>query len=333
MASSSSSSVLSASPLPSSSLPLPLPPVSLGRRWLNWLRASIDADYYPSGATSVREQAPAFEWGRLLPFVFLHVGCLGVLWVGFSPAAFWVAFALYWVRMFAITGFYHRYFSHRTFETNRFWQAIFAVWGGMSMQKGALWWAANHRHHHRHSDDTTDLHSPLQRGFWWSHLGWLTSSNVMPTDYKHIKDFARYPELVWLNRFDWVPPLGLMVALWALGLLLPGTNPIQLLVWGFFVSTTVLFHGTSCINSLAHVWGTRRYATKDTSRNNFWLACITLGEGWHNNHHRFPGTVRQGFFWWEIDVTYYVLRAMEWLGVVRNLRSIPPQAYAQASTK
>ncbi|HET9066588.1 MAG TPA: acyl-CoA desaturase [Gemmatimonadales bacterium] len=246
----------------------------------------------------------------------MHLACLGVFWVGWNTAAILTAIALYLVRMFAITGFYHRYFSHRSFTMSRPVQFGFAMLGASSAQRGPLWWAAHHRKHHRHADTEHDVHSPRQHGFWWSHMGWITSAANFPTDMKEVSDLARFPELRWLNRYDVVVPALLALALFLLG-------GWTLLVWGFFVSTVVLFHGTCLINSLAHQLGSRRYDTDDDSRNSLLLALITLGEGWHNNHHRYPGAARQGFFWWEIDLTYYGLKALEALGVIRDLRPVP----------
>ncbi|MDJ0837077.1 MAG: acyl-CoA desaturase [Acidobacteriota bacterium] len=259
----------------------------------------------------------------------MHVVCLGVLLVGWSPFAVGLAIFLYVARMFAITGFYHRYFSHRSFKSSRVFQFIMAVWGGTSVQRGALWWAAHHRHHHRHSDEETDVHSPTRHGFWWSHMVWFTSTKHFTTAYNKIKDFARYPELRFLNRYDLLVPILFALAIYIGGELLAvhapglGTDGPQLLIWGFFVSTVVLFHATFTINSLAHVYGKRRYNTKDGSRNNWLLALITLGEGWHNNHHRYPGSVRQGFFWWEIDLTWYGLKLLSLFGLVWDLRPVP----------
>ena len=203
------------------------------------------------------------------------------------------------------------------------------------MQRGALWWAYTHRHHHKHSDEPEDKHSPVQDGFWWSHIGWITSQRNFPTDYSKVRDLAKYPELVFLNRFDVVVPIlyalsmyGLGEGLGALGI---GTDGWQMLVWGFFISTTALFHGTACINSMAHVWGKRRFATEDDSRNSWLLTLITLGEGWHNNHHRYPTTVRQGFYWWEFDPTYYFLRALSWTGLIWDLKPVPASVYEEAA--
>jgi len=269
------------------------------------------------------------DWLRVLPFVFLHLMCLTVIWVGWSWTAVAVAFVLYVVRMFAITGFYHRYFSHKTFATNRFWQFLFAVMGNLSVQRGPLWWASHHRHHHRFADKIEDAHSPTQHGFWWSHIGWLTSRKNFPTKMKYVRDWARYPELVWINRFDTVIPLLLAVVLFIAGVILAKvapnlkTNGMQLLIWGFFISTVVHFHTTVTINSLAHMIGRRRYATPDTSCNNFLLSIVTLGEGWHNNHHHYPISARQGFYWWEIDMTYWGLVLLSWLGIIQDLRPLP----------
>jgi stearoyl-CoA desaturase (Delta-9 desaturase) len=256
------------------------------------------------------------EWLRVLPFIGMHLMCLGVIWVGVSTSAVLVAAALYVARLAAITGFYHRYFSHRTFKTSRVVQFMFALLGTMAVQRGPLWWAAHHRHHHAHADDEHDSHSPLQHGFWWSHVGWFMNRSNFATRSELIPDLLRYPELRLLDRFDIVPPIALATVLFVLG-------DAQLLIWGFFISTVVLHHATFTVNSLAHRFGRRRYATSDDSRNNWLLAVLTFGEGWHNNHHHFPGSVRQGFYWWEIDVTYYLLRAMAALGLVWDLKAVP----------
>jgi len=290
------------------------------------LRRWFDADSGEPDAAS-----DAIDWLRIVPFVAMHLACLGVLWVGYSTTALVVAAALYAARMFAITGFYHRYFSHKAFRTSRPIQFAFAVIGAASVQRGPLWWAAHHRNHHRHSDTKSDIHSPLNRGFWWSHVGWFLSRRGFATDQQRIPDLLRFPELRWLDRFDLLVPLLLAIALYALGSVLAstvpqlGTSGPQLLVWGFFVSTVVLFHATVSINSLAHRWGSRRFATRDNSRNNALLALLTFGEGWHNNHHHFPGSARQGFRWWEIDLTYYGLCVLAAIGLVWDLKPSPAQ--------
>jgi stearoyl-CoA desaturase (delta-9 desaturase) len=234
--------------------------------------------------------------------------------------------------MFAITGFYHRYFSHRTFKTSRAVQLFFALLGSMSVQRGPLWWAAHHRWHHANSDTELDVHSPNARDFVWSHLGWIASTKNMVTDYQRVTDFAEFPELRFVNRFDWMMPAVLLIALYATGEWLRlshpnlGTSGPQLVVWGFFISTTLLLNATACINSLAHMFGSRRYNTPDGSRNNPLLALVTFGEGWHNNHHKYSHCARQGFAWWEIDLTYYGLRLLEFFGLVWDLKPVPKNA-------
>src|SRR5512135_3536419 len=248
---------------------------------LSW----FDASATPNADDATRDRV---DWARILPFVGMHAACLAVIWVGVSAFAVGVAVAMYVVRMFAITGFYHRYFSHRTFKTSRVAQFIFAVLGASAVQRGPIWWAAHHRHHHAHSDQPEDVHSPVQRGFLWSHMGWFLSRRHFTPDLTRVRDLQRFPELRLLDRFDILVPVALAVALFFLGMALEtwapslGTTRWQMLVWGFFVSTVVCYHATYTINSLSHVFGRRRYETPDDSRNNFLLALLTLGEGWHN---------------------------------------------------
>ena len=295
--------------------------------WRRALRAAVL--WFDTSAAPVEGEDPdRIDWLRVVPFIALHLACLAVFWVGFSWFALGVAAALYAVRMFAITGFYHRYFSHKAFRTSRPVQFVFAVLGAASVQRGPLWWAAHHRHHHRFADTEHDIHSP-RHGFFRSHMGWFLTRRGFATNLDAIKDFARFPELRLLDRFDILVPVLLAGSLYALGAWLEGAHPQlgtsgpQLLVWGFFVSTIVLFHVTVTINSLAHRWGTRRFATRDDSRNNALLALLTFGEGWHNNHHHFPGSARQGFAWWELDITYLVLRTMALFGLVSDLKPVP----------
>lgn len=256
-----------------------------------------------------------YELKEAIPFIAIHLAVFGALWSGVTLGAAIACAALYFVRMFAVTAGYHRYFSHRTFRTSRPFQFILAVLAQTSAQKGVLWWAAHHRRHHKHSDELQDPHSPVQRGFWYAHVGWIFD-HTGETDERMVRDLLRYPELRWLNRYYLVPPT-------VLALLLLATLGWSGFFVGFMLSTVLLWHGTFVINSLAHVIGRRRFATKDESRNSLILALITLGEGWHNNHHRYPGSTRQGFRWWEIDVTYYVLRALQALRIVWDLREPP----------
>jgi stearoyl-CoA desaturase (delta-9 desaturase) len=294
--------------------------------------------WFDAAAPAVPEATDAdrIDWLRALPFALLHVACLGALWTGVSTVAWVTALVLYAVRMFALTGFYHRYFSHRTFRTSRAVQFAFALIGASCVQRGPLWWAAHHREHHRHADTAADPHSPAVHGFLRSHMGWFLTPRAFRTELERVPDLAGYPELRWLDRYDTLVPVLLAVALYGVGAWLqhvaPGlhTSGMQMLVWGFFISTVVLFHATVTINSLAHRFGSRRFATRDDSRNNPWLALLTFGEGWHNNHHFFPGSARQGFRWWEFDLTWYGLRLMAELGLVRDLKPVPGWVLARA---
>ena len=269
-------------------------------------------------------------------FIGIHLACILVIWVGFSWTALAVCVFLYFLRMFAVTAGYHRYFAHRTYKTSRPFQFLIGPVGATALQNGPLWWAAHHRHHHRHSDTEDDVHSPVTGSFFWSHMGWILSKKFSTYDPKLVHDLEKFPEVRWLQRNYIAAAVGLGVLLFIAGLLceayIPqlGTTGPQMLVWGFFVSTTILYHGTFTINSLAHKFGSRRFNTTDDSRNNFFLALITLGEGWHNNHHRFLSSERQGFYWWEIDISHYILTAFSWLGIVWDIKTPPEAIYAEA---
>ncbi len=257
------------------------------------------------------------RWIENIPFWLVHgVAVAGAIMVGWGWAAFAWLIGGYAVRMFAITAGYHRYFAHRTFKTSRVFQFLLAVVAMSSAQRGPLWWATHHRHHHKFSDQPEDVHSPRQRGFWYSHAGWLLGSRHSATDEGRVKDFAKYPELRWLNNHD------MLIAV-AWGFVLAGIGGSTALVWGHFVPLVITWHVTFTINSLAHVWGKRRYATSDDSRNNAFLALLTFGEGWHNNHHHYQRSARQGFYWWELDITYYVLKLLEVCRVVRGVEGVP----------
>ena len=269
------------------------------------------------------------DWSRIIPFIVLHLSIFAVFWVGWSPIALGLAIFFYALRMFGITAFYHRYFSHKTFETSRATQFIFAIIGASATQRGPLWWASNHRHHHVHSDKPSDIHSPKQTGFLWSHMGWFLSKKNFKTNFERIQDFAKFPELIWLDRFDVVVPFLFALLTFSLGYFLNlffpslGTSGWQMFIWAYVISTIFVFHGTFVINSLAHVIGKRRFKTRDESKNSFILALITFGEGWHNNHHKFPGSARQGLHWWEIDLSYYGLLILEKLGIIWDMNKGP----------
>jgi len=287
------------------------------------MMAAGAARWSPCGVMSTDTQtlttrnSESIDWLHSIPFLLAHAGALvGVVLVGVSWQLVALAAASYFVRMWAITTGYHRYFSHRSFKTSRAFQFFLALVGTLAAQKGPLWWAAHHRDHHRHSDQEDDIHSPKQKGFIWSHVGWILSRKHNETKTHKIKDMARYPELRWLDRYPLVPPLAAAALLWIF------FGP-AVFVWAGLVATVALWHGTFTINSLCHVYGRRRFETTDTSKNSLILALITLGEGWHNNHHYYPGSTRQGFYWWEIDISYYSLVMLSWLGIVWDLNKVP----------
>ncbi|MBN8919575.1 MAG: fatty acid desaturase [Rhizobiales bacterium] len=253
-----------------------------------------------------------------IPFVLVHLACFGAIWSGVTWPSLAICIGLYWLRIFGIGAGYHRYFSHRSYSTSRAFQFVLAVLAQSTTQKSVLWWAAKHRHHHLHSDTEHDVHSPRHKGFLYSHVGWIFARRHDTADLVKVADFTRYPELMWLHRFEQAPGIVLAVLCFAVAGW-PG------LFVGFFWSTVLVYHATFCINSLAHVRGRKRYVTGDDSRNNWVLAVFTMGEGWHNNHHAYQSSVRQGFRWWEIDPTYYILRALSWTGLVWDLKSPPEQ--------
>lgn len=279
----------------------------------------------------IRRRSPV-RFNKTIEMILIHLVPLLAFFTGVTTFDWVVAVVLYFTRMFFITGFYHRYFSHRTFKTSRWFQFVMAFLAETSMQKGVLWWGAHHRVHHRTSDKPEDPHSMKQYGFWYSHIGWILGPDYKDTDYEGISDFSKYKELVWLNKYYVVPPLILMAILMVLGGIVNGggvldafsvPGGLSTLFIGYFLSTVVLYHGTFSINSLMHKLGRKRYESGDESRNSVILALVTLGEGWHNNHHYYESSTRQGFFWWEIDITYYLLKLMSWVGLVWDIREVP----------
>jgi stearoyl-CoA desaturase (Delta-9 desaturase) len=275
-----------------------------------------DVDFERVDAERIDAEHDDIIYPAALPFVLVHLVCIAAIWTGITWFDVAIGIGLYWLRIFAIGAGYHRYFSHRAYSTGRVFQFILAVLAQSTAQKSVLWWAAKHRHHHLHSDTARDVHSPRRKGFFYSHVGWIFARRHGKTDLVKVADFARYPELMWLHRLELVPAIGLGVLCFLIG----GWST---LVVGFFWSTVVVYHATFCINSLAHVHGRKRYVTGDDSRNNWLLAFFTMGEGWHNNHHAYQSSVRQGFRWWEYDPTFYILKVLSWLRVVSDLKSPP----------
>jgi stearoyl-CoA desaturase (delta-9 desaturase) len=283
----------------------------------------------PNIGTLVDERpiaSPLPIWLRSLPFFALHLACVAVFFTGVGTLSLVLCGMCYFARMFGITAGYHRYFSHRSFKTSRIFQFLLAWLGCSALQKGPLWWAAHHRHHHRYSDTPEDPHSPLAKSIWWSHVGWILARDHEFTHWSTIRDWLRFPELRWLNRYHWVPGMVLAVLCYLIG----GWSG---LVWGFFVSTVLLYHGTFTVNSLCHLFGRRRFATTDASRNNVFVAMITLGEGWHNNHHHYQSSANQGFFWWEIDISYYILKVFGFCGLIWGIRKPPKKVLADTIKK
>ena len=257
---------------------------------------------------------------RLSAFAASHLVALAAIWTGITPASLLLCAGVFSFQILAVTIGYHRYFSHRAFRTSRAMQLVLAVCAQTSLQKGVLWWAGHHRYHHRHSDQHDDLHSP-RHGVWWAYAGWIFDDSTVQPRLEEVRDLVKFPELRFLDRFEYTP--GILLALPCFAIAgLPGV------VVGFAWGTVLSHHATFANNCFAHIFGTRAYDTDDDSRNNWFLAVITFGEGWHNNHHRYPGAARHGFRWWQIDLTYYVLRVLEKLGLIWDLRQPPATARA-----
>jgi stearoyl-CoA desaturase (delta-9 desaturase) len=272
-------------------------------------------------------------------FLGMHLLAVAALFTGFSWVALAAAAITFWVRLFGITGGYHRYFSHRSYRTSRWFQFLLAWIAAGAGQNGPLWWVSHHRHHHRHADTEEDVHPPGLRGFWWAHAGWIMSRQYSWYDLTVVRDLWKFPELRFLDRNHMLAPLSLGLALFGLGAWLQatwpslGTSGWQMVGWGLVVSTVLLYHTTFLVNSVAHLRGSRRFDTDDDSRNNWWVAILTFGEGWHNNHHRWSTSERQGFYWWEVDVTHYVLTVLSWFGLVWDLKKPPELVYLEAEQR
>jgi stearoyl-CoA desaturase (delta-9 desaturase) len=271
------------------------------------------------------------NWVKSIPFFALHVGCVSVFFTSIHLVDWIMCGTFFFIRMFGITGGYHRYFAHRSYKTSRPFQFVMAWLGCSALQKGPLWWAGHHRLHHRYSDTEDDVHSPITKTIWDAHVGWIISPDNDPTHWHVLKDWTKFTELLWLNNWHWVPGLLLGVMTFFISLMFGGAGWGGLAV-GWVLSTVLLYHCTFSINSVAHLVGSRRYETTDRSRNNFWLALITMGEGWHNNHHHYQNAARQGFFWWEIDGSYYVLKMLSWIGLVWDLKEPPKEVLEPTAT-
>ena len=264
-----------------------------------------------------------------LPFLSVHIGAIYALTISPSSFALFMVFLMYFIRMFGITAGFHRLFSHRSFKTNRAFQFFLAYAATCSAQMGPIWWAAHHRHHHKYTEQIEDPHTPTLKGFFWAHVGWIMSPVNSPTKEEYVGDLMKYPELKWLDKYHYFAPFSLVILLYGLGEFMAvnyaqyNTNGMELVLWGFFVSTVLLYHATFMVNSVCHVFGHRTYDTKDGSVNNFLVAILTLGEGWHNNHHAFPNSEKQGHKWYQIDISHYILWSLSKIGVVWKIRDVP----------
>ena len=293
--------------------------------------------------SKIIKHAAKDEDNRLLmassPIFIMHLLALGALFTGFSWAAVIALLITYVVRVFALTAGFHRYFSHRSFKTSRVFQFIMAWVGTSAAQLGPMWWAANHRHHHQHSDKPEDIHSPVIKDAFWAHIGWILCRAYGTIQHDRIKDLSKYPELRFIDRFHILPVASLIGVLYVIGAGLNvyypalGTSGMQMVMWGFFLSTILVYHVTFCVNSVTHIIGNKRFDNDDESRNSFWIALLTFGEGWHNNHHRWPLSARQGMYWWEFDLSYLLLRGLEKLGLVWDLKVYPEAIYAEAEQR
>jgi len=232
----------------------------------------------------------------------------------------------HFLRAIGLTLAFHRYFAHRAFKMNRVTQFVWAFIGTAAMQKGPLWWAGHHVNHHKYADREGDPHSPMVSGLYYAHIGWFlndTKHDRLETTNPVVRDFSKFPELRFLDTYFFVPPTLLALSLYL-------TGGFTWLVWGFCLPTVTLAHATFAINTVNHLFGSRRFETIDESRNNPVTAFFAVGEGWHNNHHRYQRAARNGFYWWEFDPTWYVIRAMQALGLAWDVQPVPERIYAEA---
>lgn len=264
-----------------------------------------------------------------LPFIVLH-SSLALIIVS-APSYALIVLCLFstYIRLFGITAGFHRYFSHKSFKTSKWFQCFLGMLGTSAAQHGPLWWAAHHRHHHRFSDTERDIHSPKKCGFFVAHMGWLFNRKHIAIQEQYVTDLLQHKELRLMERYYYLIVAGYALCVTGIGYVCHtvwptlGITAFDGFVWGFCVSTVLLYHLTFSINSLMHTIGHRVYNTTDNSRNSAILALLTLGEGWHNNHHRYPHAERQGFVWWQIDITHSVLSMLNALGIIWDLKPVP----------
>ncbi len=261
-----------------------------------------------------RHDKPNFFTSAVL--AVLHIGAIAALFM-FSWKALIVTVALYWITIgFGISLGYHRLHTHRSFQVPLGLEYLFALFGAMTLEGGPIFWVATHRIHHQKSDQAGDPHSPRD-GAWWAHIGWIlfgeTNHNNTKMMSKYAPDLAKHRFYIWLNNYHWVPTVVLAAVLFAIG-------GLPLMLWAVCVRIVVGLHATWLVNSATHLWGTRRFETKDDSRNSWWVALMTFGEGWHNNHHAHPTSARHGLAWYEFDISWISLKIMKVLGIAKNIR-------------
>lgn len=259
-------------------------------------------------------------------FWIVQASALLVFAVPFSAGLVALWAMSHFLRAIGLTLAFHRYFAHRAFKMNRAVQFVWAFIGTAAMQKGPLWWAGHHVNHHKYADREGDPHSPMVSGIYYAHIGWFlndTKHDMLESTNPVVRDFSKFPEIRFLDTYFFVPPLLLALAMYALG-------GFPWLVWGFCFPTVTLAHATFAINTVNHLFGSRRFDTIDESRNNAFTAFFAVGEGWHNNHHRYQRAARNGFYWWEFDPTWYVIRTMQLLGLAWDVQPVPPRIYAEA---
>jgi stearoyl-CoA desaturase (delta-9 desaturase) len=263
---------------------------------------------------------------QIAVFWSVQVSALLVFFVPFHPALVGLWATSHFVRAVGLTLLFHRYLAHRAFKLNRVARFVWAFIGTAAMQKGPLWWAGHHVNHHKFADRDGDPHSPMVSGFYYAHIGWFlndTRHDRVEVTNPVMRDFSPVPELALLERCFWAPPAILAAVMYLLG-------GMPWFVWGFCLPTMTLAHSTFAINTVNHMFGSRRFETVDESRNNPVTAFFAVGEGWHNNHHRFQRAARNGFYWWEFDITWYTIKAMEAVGLAWDLQAVPARIYEEA---
>ena len=264
--------------------------------------------------------------GVVVGMLGFHLACLAAFFVGFSWAAVAIFFVFYVIKGMGVTTGFHRLLAHRSYKTNRFVQFLLALAGSMAVQGGPLWWVAHHREHHAETDTDLDIHSPVTKGMWQAHMGWMMTDEAFNEKGTNSRDLHKFPEIKFLQRYYVWILVAQIVFLFGLGAglnaLYPqlATSGLQFVVWGFFISTVFTWHVTFMVNSVCHRWGAQPYDTGDASTNNVFIGILAFGEGWHNNHHHYPNSARHGLRWWQADVTYMLIRALEIVGLASDLK-------------